>query len=126
MARILLVDDDETVGKVFRLGLANANIDVVMCTGVEALSTAMRTQPDIAVVDVMMPDVDGPEVVRQFRSNASTARIPVVFLSAKDASELKVIASQAGAVKYLTKPFSPRELFSVVKDYLRRVDPVVV
>lgn len=126
MARILLVDDDETVGKVFRLGLANARTEIITCSGAEALTTAIRTQPDIAIVDVMMPDVDGPEVCRQLREHPATASIPVVLLSAKDASELKLIAAQAGAVKYLTKPFSPRELFSVVRDYLRHDDAVAV
>src|SRR3972149_3773418 len=88
--------------------------------GAQALSKAEAEQPDLVILDVMMPDMDGYEVTRRMRANAKTAHIPIIMFTAKTLVGDKVAGFQAGADDYLTKPIHPAELASRVEAVLLR------
>jgi CheY-like chemotaxis protein len=113
---VLLVDDDDDVRTIARLSLTNVGgLRVVEArTGAEALDAARRESPDVILLDVMMPEMDGPETLRALRADAATASIPVVFLTANAIqSEMDQLA-QLGVAAVLTKPFDPMTLASRV------------
>ncbi len=121
MARILLVDDDPHLREVVRYALQRAGHDVrEEGDGVQALAAAASWQPDLLVLDVLMPEMDGLEVCRQLRQ---TSQVPILFLSSRGEEVDRVLGLEMGGDDYLTKPFSPRELVSRVKDVLRRTRP---
>lgn len=122
-ADILIVDDDDHLREVVRYALSREGFDVRQAEdGEAALKLVDRLRPDLIVLDVMMPNMDGLAFCRTLRSNvdAAVAAIPVVFLSSKDEELDKVLGLELGGDDYLTKPFSTRELVSRVKAVLRR------
>lgn len=118
-ARVLVVDDEAAIRQAVALALRYEGFDVTeAANGREALAAVERQRPALVVLDVMMPDYDGFEVMRRLRDSGVT--VPVVFLTAKDATEDKVQGLALGGDDYLTKPFSLEELVARVQAVLRR------
>ncbi|CAM2958106.1 response regulator transcription factor [Paenibacillus taichungensis] len=116
---ILIVDDDEKIVSMLRRGLAFEGYDVQTASnGAEGLSKLMDKEPDIVVLDVMMPQIDGFEVCRRLREAGS--KVPVLMLTAKDEVQSRVIGLDTGADDYLVKPFALEELLARVRALLRR------
>ena len=88
--------------------------------GIQALAMAQSEHPDLILLDLMMPDIDGVEVTRRLRSNDATKDVPIIMFTAKTQVEDKILGFEAGADDYLTKPTQPRELFVHVKAVLSR------
>jgi two-component system phosphate regulon response regulator PhoB len=115
MPRVLVVDDDPQVLKLLHVNFEMEGYDVVSATnGEEALAAVVKERPDVVVCDVMMPGMDGLEVVRRLKADDATAKLPVVLLSAKALRGDVRSGLDAGADEYVTKPFDPSELLDVV------------
>jgi DNA-binding response OmpR family regulator len=120
-AEILVVDDDELVARtVERLLRANGFRVSVAHSGVEALQAARRNRPDLMILDVMMPGMDGYEVCRRVRVDPLLQDLPVLFLTAKGKEEDRIEGFRAGADDYLGKPFNLDEIYFRVRAILRR------
>ncbi|MCS6963091.1 response regulator [Thermoflexus sp.] len=118
---ILVVDDDLQAIKLISLMLQRKGYRVTPATsGTQALAKAETEQPDLIILDVMMPDMDGLEVCRRLRANPKTSGIPILMFTAKTAVADKIAGFQAGADDYLTKPVHPAELISRVEALLQR------
>jgi DNA-binding response OmpR family regulator len=116
--RILVVDDERRMVGFIRLNLEQDGFEVIEAyNGTEALDRLRDSLPDLILLDVMMPDIDGFDVLRTIRE---VSQVPVIMLTAKGEEEDKVKGLELGADDYVTKPFSPRELVSRVKAVLRR------
>lgn len=116
---ILAVDDEPAVLRVVKLGLTNEGFRVLTAsTPAEALSIAEAHRPDLALIDIMMPEADGFEVMRSLRERVN---LPVILLTAKRSDADKVLGLELGADDYVVKPFSPEELAARVRAVLRRV-----
>lgn len=117
---ILVVDDEERMLRFIRLNLEHDGFLVVQATrGMQALEVLRQEMPDLILLDVMMPDLDGFEVLRMIREAYT---VPVIMLTAKGEEDDRVYGLELGADDYITKPFSPRELVSRVKAVLRRTE----
>jgi len=120
--KVLLVDDDLDTLRLVGLMLQRQGYQIVAANnGLQALSSAEKEQPDIILLDIMMPEMDGYEVAKRLRNNPSTSQIPIIMFSAKNQVEDKLIGFEAGADDYLTKPTQPRELFAHIRAVLARV-----
>ena len=118
MARILIVDDDPAIRDVLRFALSRAGFDTEEAAdGVVALQAVQRQCPDLIVLDVQMPEMDGTELCRAVRR---TSAVPILFLSSRTDEVDRIVGLEIGGDDYLTKPFSPRELVARVKAILRR------
>jgi two-component system OmpR family response regulator len=118
-ARLLVVDDEPNIRELLSASLRYAGFDVATAAdGQQALTAARRDRPDLLVLDVMMPGVDGFEVVRRLR--AEGVHCPVLFLTARDATEDKVTGLTLGGDDYVTKPFSLEEVVARIRAILRR------
>jgi two-component system, OmpR family, alkaline phosphatase synthesis response regulator PhoP len=118
---ILVVDDEDDILELVRYNLAQAGYRVCTATsGETALRMAADEQPDLMVLDLMLPGINGLEVTRRLKRNTQTARIPVVMLTAKGEESDVVIGLEMGADDYVTKPFSPKILLARIKSVLRR------
>jgi len=118
---ILVVDDDPDIARFVEVNLRSAGFDVAVATdGEEALRRAEEIRPDLVLLDVMMPRVDGFEVAQRLRRNTRTANTCIIMLTAKAQSSDKVLGLTAGADDYIIKPFDPIELLARVKTTLRR------
>jgi len=116
--RVLVVDDERRMVGFIRLNLEQDGFEVIEAyNGTEALERLRDSLPDLILLDVMMPDIDGFEVLRTIRE---VSQVPVVMLTAKEEEDDKVKGLELGADDYVTKPFSPRELVSRVRAVLRR------
>ncbi|KAF6576788.1 response regulator transcription factor [Paenibacillus sp. SEL3] len=116
---ILIIDDDEKIVSMLRRGLAFEGYEVLTAAnGAEGLNKMLTAEPDVVVLDVMMPQVDGFEVCRRMREGGST--VPVLMLTAKDEVENRVKGLDLGADDYLVKPFALEELLARVRALLRR------
>jgi DNA-binding response OmpR family regulator len=121
MATILVVDDDDIVARSVELSLRHDGFHVsVANSGVEGLKAARRESPDLIILDVLMPGMDGYEVCRELRRDPLLEDVPVLFLTAKGKDEDKIAGFRVGADDYLTKPFNIDELIMRVKAILRR------
>ena len=121
--RILVVDDDRNLRKIIQTNLELAGYDVTTASsGNEALRVLDAMQPDLIVLDVMMPLMDGYEVARRIRRHPSNTSVPIIMLTAKSEVEDKLAGFDAGADDYMTKPFGPQELLARVKAKIRRVE----
>ena len=119
-ARLLVVDDEPNIVELLSASLRFAGFEVETAAGgLEAVETARTYRPDLLVLDVMMPGLDGFGVVRRLRQEG--VRTPVVFLTAKDATEDKVTGLTLGGDDYVTKPFSLEEVVARIRAVLRRV-----
>jgi DNA-binding response OmpR family regulator len=118
--RILVVDDEERIVRFIRLNLEQDGFQVVEAfTGKAAMDKLRQSLPDLILLDVMLPDLDGFEVLRMVRENHD---LPVIMLTAKTEEDDRVRGLELGADDYVTKPFSPRELVSRVRAVLRRTE----
>jgi len=118
-ARLLVVEDDPNILELLSASLRFAGFDVTTATsGSAALSVARDCRPDLVVLDVMLPDLDGFEVIRMMRETGT--RTPVVFLTARDATDDKIRGLTLGGDDYVTKPFSLEELTARIRAVLRR------
>ena len=116
--KILIVEDERNIASFVSMYLKNARYQVEIARdGGEALMKAENTKPDLVVLDLMLPDIDGLEVCRQIRS---TSDVPILMLTARDDDIDKIVGLEVGADDYLTKPFNPRELVARIKSILRR------
>jgi two-component system KDP operon response regulator KdpE len=117
---ILVVDDEERMARFIRLNLEHDGFQVVEAyRGMQALQQYRDSLPDLVLLDVMMPDIDGFEVLSMLRE---ISNVPVIMLTAKGEEDDRVRGLELGADDYVTKPFSPRELASRVRAVLRRTD----
>jgi diguanylate cyclase (GGDEF)-like protein len=118
---ILVVDDDPDIARFVEVNLRSAGYDVAVAgDGEEAIDKAMDLRPDLVLLDVMMPRIDGFEVAQRLRKNPQTANTSIIMLTAKALSADKVTGLQSGADDYIIKPFDPIELLARVKGTLRR------
>src|ERR671924_2034118 len=118
---VLIVEDESSIASFVALYLKNAGYAVrTAATGKEALAEAEAERPDLIVLDLMLPDVDGIEVCRRIRQSSD---VPILMLTARDEDVDKIIGLEVGADDYLTKPFNPRELVARAKAILRRAAP---
>lgn len=125
MATILVIDDDELVSRTLQRTLKLYDYQVMVAnSGPEGLQLARRHRPDLFVLDIMMPGMDGYQVCRQIRGDPLLADLPVLFLTARGKDEDKIEGFRAGADDYLSKPFNMEELQLRVKAILRRATPV--
>jgi two-component system alkaline phosphatase synthesis response regulator PhoP len=120
---ILVVDDEPRIVDLARDYLEHAGFTVLTAPdGPTALAAARDKAPDLVVLDLGLPGLDGLDVTRQLRQGQSTAALPILMLTARDDELDKLLGLELGADDYLTKPFSPRELVARVKAVLRRAD----
>ena len=117
---ILVVDDEERMARFIRLNLEQDGFQVVEAfRGLDAIHELRDAMPDVVILDVMMPDLDGFEVLKMIRE---ISQVPVIMLTAKSEEDDRVKGLELGADDYVTKPFSPRELVSRVRAVLRRTE----
>ena len=120
MARVLIVDDEPNIREVVGLYLSRDGHDVVSATdGEEALAVFRESEPDLVVLDLMLPKLSGLEVCRRMRA---VRKVPLIMLTARGEEEERVLGLSLGADDYVAKPFSPRELAARVAAVLRRVE----
>ncbi len=118
MHRVLVVDDDPHIREVVCFALQQAGFDTVTAAdGVEALQAHRQHQPNLIVLDILMPELDGLSACRQLRD---ISNVPIVLLSSRDEEVDRILGLEMGADDYVGKPFSPRELVARVKANLRR------
>ncbi len=118
MTRVLVVDDEPQLLRALRINLAARHYDVVTAEdGTGALEAAAGHPPDLVVLDLGLPDLDGVDVIHRLRE---WTRVPIIVLSGRVGSSDKVLALDAGADDYVTKPFSPDELFARIRAVTRR------
>lgn len=119
--RILFIDDEPEILKAVQFYLEDEDFEVHTAEeGSRAVELAESLQPDLIILDVMMPAMDGIQVCRQLRSRTRTRLIPIIFLTARGAVEDKILGLEAGGVDYITKPFSNQELMARIKAHIRK------
>ncbi len=124
MAKILVVDDERHIIELAEMYLGREGYTVLRATdGEEALHAIQRERPDLVVLDIMLPRLDGWEVCRKLR--AAGDETPIIMLTARDDDVDKIVGLELGADDYMTKPFNPRELVARVKAVLRRAEASV-
>lgn len=116
--KILVVDDERPIADILKFNLEKEGYEVIVAfDGIEAVELAYREQPDLILLDLMLPGKDGMDVCREVRAKLQT---PIIMLTAKDGEIDKVLGLELGADDYVTKPFSTRELLARVKAQMRR------
>ncbi len=119
--KILIADDDANILQVTGFAMHKAGYEVLFAqNGRQALDLFKTQQPDLVILDVLMPEMDGTDVCAKIRAESKT---PVIFLSSRDEEIDRIVGLEIGGDDYVTKPFSPRELVARVKAVLRRSDP---
>ncbi len=119
--RILVVDDEPDAIELIRFNLKASGYEVLTAEdGEEALAKARKFSPDMILLDVMLPEIDGLEVCKILRRDPATASLPIIMLTAKASEIDRVLGLEFGADDYVTKPFSPRELMLRVRNLLKR------
>ena len=117
--KVLIVDDEQSIVTLLQYNLEQAGYEVVVANdGEEGLNKALQEQPELIVLDLMLPKMDGIEVCKELRQRK--VMVPILMLTAKDDEFDKVLGLELGADDYMTKPFSPREVVARVKAILRR------
>ena len=120
----LLIDDDARLGALVAEYLGKHEIDVTTAgDGPRGLAALRKSRPDLVLLDLMLPGMDGLEVCRKIRATAEWIGLPVIMLTAKGEDVDKVIGLEVGADDYLAKPFNPRELLARIRAVLRRASP---
>ena len=118
---ILVIDDEPDLLELVEFNLKKDGYETIVAkNGQSGLEIAQKHLPDLIVLDIMMPGLDGLEVCRQLRSDNRTRQIPMIMLTAKSAEADRIVGLELGADDYVTKPFSPRELVARVRALLRR------
>lgn len=117
--RVLVVDDEEDVRNLVAFNLRAAGLEAVLAEdGVQAMDQVRNNKPDLVILDLMLPEMDGISVCEMIRNLPETADTPVIMLTAWATDRARVVGLQAGANDYVTKPFSPRELVKRVQTLL--------
>ncbi len=120
MIKVLLIDDDVQIQELVRFNLEKDGVAVLTASnGEQGLDLAMREKPDLIILDLTLPVMDGYDLCKLLRAENDTADIPIIILSARDDVADKVVGLELGADDYITKPFSPRELSARIKARLR-------
>jgi len=120
-SKILVVDDEPEAVELLEFNLKKAGFEVIAATdGAQAIRQARSGLPNLIVLDLMLPEIDGLEVCKMLRRDPATARIPIIMLTAKAAEVDRIVGLELGADDYVTKPFSPRELVLRVNKVLQR------
>ena len=123
MPKILLVDDEPDIVEFLRYNLERENYDVIVgYDGLQALRK-LSENPDLIILDIMMPHLDGFEVYKKIRKKAEFKDVPVIFLTAKSGEESEIEGLELGASDYIQKPISPKKLIARVKSNLRKIMP---
>jgi two-component system phosphate regulon response regulator PhoB len=118
---ILIVDDERDITELIRYNLEKENFKTItVATGEDALSEAKRVRPDLIILDLMLPGVDGLEVCRKLSQDEATRTIPILMLTAKSEDSDIILGLEMGADDYVTKPFSPKVLIARIRALLRR------
>ncbi len=118
---VLVIDDEKDLIELLRYNFEREGFDILEAAdGTSGLRMAREQQPDMVILDLMMPGLDGLEVCRELRSDPTTRGLPIIMLTARAAEADRVVGLELGADDYVTKPFSPRELVARVKAVLRR------
>ena len=124
MKRLLLIDDDRELCSLLREYLSAEDLDcTIAATGTEGLRMAAEQSWDMVILDVMLPEKNGFEVLSALRASAATARLPVLMLTARGDDVDRVVGLEMGADDYLPKPFNTRELLARIRAVLRRAEP---
>jgi CheY-like chemotaxis protein len=119
---VLVVDDERAIRMLCRVNLAASGMEVLEASdGRQALEVARKTRPDLVLLDVMMPEVDGWTVARELAADEKTRDIPIVFLTARADPSDRRLGEQLGGVGYLVKPFDPVAIGDLVEDVLARI-----
>jgi two-component system alkaline phosphatase synthesis response regulator PhoP len=119
--KILAVDDEEHIQELIKFNLENSGYKVICCgTGNEALKIVRSERPDLVLLDVMLPGIDGYDVCKEIRKDNNISNIPIIMITAKSEELDKILGLELGSDDYMTKPFSIRELLARVKAVLRR------
>jgi len=120
-AKIIVVEDEEDIRELLCYNLSKEGYEVIeVATGEEGLEAAQSETPDLMILDIMLPGIDGLDVCRKLKYNEATSNIPIVMLSAKGEESDVVIGLELGADDYISKPFSPKILMARIKNVLRR------
>jgi phosphate regulon transcriptional regulator PhoB len=120
-SRVLVVEDEPDIRNLLAFHLEREGYQVVKCrSGVEALHQIRATPPDLVLLDLMLPEMNGLEVCRRLRQDVATAQLPIVMLTAKGDEVDRVLGLELGADDYIVKPFSPKEVVARVRAVLRR------
>lgn len=121
LGRVLVVEDEQDVAQLIRYNLAKEGYDVrVAATGAEAVRVAREFLPEVVLLDIMLPQLNGWEVCRRLKQEAETRAVPVIMVTGRVDEGDKVLGFELGADDYVTKPFSPRELLARVRAVIRR------
>jgi len=119
--KILIVEDEKDIVKMLEYNLKKEGFRTISARdGEDALEYAVREHPDLIILDLMLPGMDGLEVCKELKKESKTALTPIIMLTAKAQESDKVVGLELGADDYVTKPFSPRELIARIKAVLRR------
>src|SRR5262245_54798689 len=120
-SRVLVVDDDRSIVKILQGYLEQAGCSVLSANdGATALRLLRSEQPDVVLLDLMLPDRDGWEITRQIRADPALAATPIIMLTARIEDTDKIVGLELGADDYITKPFNAREVVARVRALLRR------
>jgi len=124
-SRVLVVEDEPDIRDLLVFHLERDGFQVTKCkSGPEALRLVRAAQPDLVLLDLMLPDMDGLDVCRRLRQDPTTQSVPIVMLTARDDEVDRVLGLELGADDYVVKPFSPRELVARIRAVLRRARPL--
>ena len=119
--KILIIEDDRDIVEMLEYHLQEAGYETVSAlNGKDGIALSIKQQPDLIILDIMLPVIDGFEVCKILKQDDAVAHIPIIILSAKSQETDKIIGLELGADDYVTKPFSPRELIARTKAVLRR------
>jgi DNA-binding response OmpR family regulator len=122
-AKVLVIDDEAPIRLLCRVNLEAENMEVVEAEdGTQGLELARAEQPDVILLDVMMPGLDGWEVLHRLLEDETTKEIPIVFLTARAELRDRARGLELGGVDYVTKPFNPTELAPLVQELIARVE----
>jgi len=123
MTRILVVEDDRDIAELVARYLERSGFEVdILSSGTQVLAAIASRPPDLLILDLMLPGVDGLEICRSIRSTTATRTIPVIMLTARAEESERIAGLEIGADDYIAKPFSPNELVARVRALLRRVE----
>ncbi|MGC8743894.1 MAG: response regulator [Verrucomicrobiia bacterium] len=123
--KVLVIDDEPDVLELIEYNLTAAGFNVIKASeGNEAIKKAREQSPDLIVLDIMLPGIDGFEICKILKRDKTTASIPIIMLTAKAEEVDRIVGLELGADDYITKPFSPRELTLRIKTLLKRVKGV--
>jgi phosphate regulon transcriptional regulator PhoB len=126
LAKILVIDDEKDIVSLLRYHLEKSGFQCLEgMDGATALRLVREHHPDLLILDLMLPGMDGLEICRQLRQDSATARLPILMLTAKAEEVDRVVGLEVGADDYVVKPFSPRELVARVRAILRRAQEPV-